>query len=105
MESISSSSFNAAKIQPKFKDCSLEDKEPLEFIFTWTKIMTGIVSNIETNDHQGGPELESLLDEEEQLAGVPVLVYANKQDLLNAMTAAEVPRPNPNPNPRWPPQR
>ena len=34
-------------------------------------------------------ELETLMGEEE-LAGVPVLVFANKQDLLNAMTAAEI---------------
>eukprot|EP00908_Phaeocystis_cordata_P026897 Transcript_943.p5 GENE.Transcript_943~~Transcript_943.p5 ORF type:complete len:84 (+),score=44.14 Transcript_943:413-664(+) len=27
---------------------------------------------------------------EEGLAGVPTLVYANKQDLLNAMTAADL---------------
>jgi len=38
---------------------------------------------------EAADELSSLLDEEE-LAGVPVLVYANKQDLLNAMTAAQV---------------
>jgi len=28
--------------------------------------------------------------EEEDLAGVPVLVFANKQDLLGAMTGAEI---------------
>ena len=28
--------------------------------------------------------------EEADLAGVPVLVFANKQDLLNAMTAADI---------------
>jgi len=28
--------------------------------------------------------------EEEELAGVPVLVFANKQDLLGAMTGAEI---------------
>jgi len=38
---------------------------------------------------EAAEELTSLL-EEEQLAGVPVLVFANKQDLLNAMSAAEV---------------
>jgi len=38
---------------------------------------------------EAADELATLL-EEEDLAGVPVLVYANKQDLLNAMTAAEV---------------
>jgi len=38
---------------------------------------------------EAAEELEALL-EEEALAGVPVLVFANKQDLLNAQTAAEV---------------
>lgn len=38
---------------------------------------------------EAAEELSTLL-EEEALAGVPVLVFANKQDLLNAMTAAEV---------------
>jgi len=38
---------------------------------------------------EAAEELTSLLEEQE-LAGVPVLVFANKQDLLNAMTAAEV---------------
>jgi ADP-ribosylation factor-like protein 3 len=36
-----------------------------------------------------GVELNSLL-EEEQLAGVPLLIFANKQDLLNAMGPDEV---------------
>lgn len=36
-----------------------------------------------------GVELASLL-EEEKLAGVPVLIFANKQDLLNAMPPKEV---------------
>lgn len=36
-----------------------------------------------------GAELESLL-QEERLAGVPLLVFANKQDLLNAMKEDEV---------------
>ena len=34
-------------------------------------------------------ELNALLDEE-KLAGVPVLLYANKQDLLNAVDASEL---------------
>ena len=41
---------------------------------------------------EAADELGQLL-EEELLAGTPVLVYANKQDLLNAMSAAEVGRP------------
>jgi len=36
-----------------------------------------------------GEELYGLLDEE-KLAGVPLLVFANKQDLINAVPAAEV---------------
>ena len=36
-----------------------------------------------------GAELEALL-QEERLAGVPLLVFANKQDLLNAMKEDEV---------------
>jgi len=36
-----------------------------------------------------GVELNSLL-EEEKLAGVPVLIFANKQDLLNAMPPKEI---------------
>lgn len=36
-------------------------------------------------------ELSSLL-EEEKLAGVPVLIFANKQDLLNAMPPKEARR-------------
>jgi len=38
---------------------------------------------------EAAEELQSLL-EEEQLGGLPLLVFANKQDLLGAMTAAEV---------------
>jgi len=36
-----------------------------------------------------GVELGELLDEE-KLSGVPVLIFANKQDLLNAAPAAEI---------------
>ena len=36
-----------------------------------------------------GVELGQLL-EEDKLAGVPILIYANKQDLLNAETADEI---------------
>lgn len=38
---------------------------------------------------EAGVELASLL-EEDKLAGVPVLVFANKQDLLSALPASEV---------------
>ena len=36
-----------------------------------------------------GLELSSLL-QEDKLAGVPILVFANKQDLLNSLSAKEV---------------
>lgn len=36
-----------------------------------------------------GEELQKLL-EEDQLAGVPILVFANKQDLINALPADEI---------------
>lgn len=35
-------------------------------------------------------ELTKLLTEEDKLAGVPLLVYANKQDLLSALSAADI---------------
>ena len=52
-----------------------------------------IVYMVDSSDRrrndEAAEELTSLL-EEELLAGVPVLVFANKQDLLNSQTAAEV---------------
>ena len=60
--SYNSGSFSAAKLCPKFKDCALSEKEPLEYIFVWIKIIGGIVSNLEHGDGKAGPELESLLD-------------------------------------------
>lgn len=36
-----------------------------------------------------GVELGQLLDEE-QLAGAPLLIYANKQDLLSSLTVEEI---------------
>ena len=38
---------------------------------------------------EAGIELQQLLDEE-LLAGVPLLIYANKQDLINALSPAEI---------------
>ena len=38
-------------------------------------------------------ELSELINEEDKLAGVPVLVFANKQDLLSAMPASDVSAP------------
>ena len=35
-------------------------------------------------------ELSKLLQEEDKLAGVPLLVMANKQDLLSALSAADI---------------
>jgi len=35
-------------------------------------------------------EITKLLTEEDKLAGVPLLVYANKQDLLSAMSAEDI---------------
>ena len=62
-----------------------------------TGMLSFITLSREADDVQRPPskadeaaeELTTLL-EEELLSGVPVLVFANKQDLLNAMTAAEV---------------
>jgi hypothetical protein len=42
---------------------------------------------------EAGTEMQSLLDEE-KLSGVPLLIFANKQDLINAMEHKEV-RPSP----------
>lgn len=36
-----------------------------------------------------GVELQQLLDEE-KLTGIPLVIFANKQDLLNALTPAEI---------------
>lgn len=36
-----------------------------------------------------GVELQQLLDEE-KLSGIPVVVFANKQDLISALTSAEI---------------
>ena len=38
---------------------------------------------------ESGLELAALLDES-KLAGVPLLVFANKQDVMNALAADEV---------------
>jgi len=43
----------------------------------------------ERRTDEAAEELTTLL-EEADLAGVPTLIYANKQDLLNAMTAAKL---------------
>jgi ADP-ribosylation factor 1/2 len=54
---------------------------------------TGIVFCVDSNDREriseAAYELERMLREDE-LRGVPLLVFANKQDLPNAMSMAEV---------------
>lgn len=57
-------------------------------------VLTGLqIYVIDSSDRrrleESGEELLSLL-EEEKLAGIPLLVFANKQDLLNALPASEV---------------
>ena len=60
--SASSGSYSVSKLQPKFQDCLLKDTEPPSYIFVWIKIISGIVSNINSMSDEGGWELESLLD-------------------------------------------
>ena len=36
-----------------------------------------------------GIELQQIIDEE-KLSGVPLLIYANKQDLLNSLSSSEI---------------
>lgn len=47
----------------------------------------GVCSHL--SSHSGCQELAELLDEE-KLSGVPVLIFANKQDLLTAAPASEI---------------
>lgn len=53
---------------------------------------TGLIFVVDSNDRErigeAGEELRRLLSEQ-QLVGIPVLVFANKQDLPNAMSVAE----------------
>lgn len=46
-------------------------------------------STVHSRTDEAAEELQALLDEE-LLAGIPLLIFANKQDLLNAMTAGEL---------------
>lgn len=65
--------FESARQKYKTLDFSLECPMALdETIFTWVS-----------------QELAELL-EEEKLSGVPVLIFANKQDLLTAAPASEI---------------
>ena len=55
-----------------------------------TDALIYVVDSADTSRlEEAGVELRTLLDQE-KLAGCPLLVYANKQDLLNAQEAAEV---------------
>ena len=61
--SLSSSSYNLAKLQPKFQDCQLKDNDTTDDVFAWIKVIGGIVNNInEADSGDGGWELEKLMD-------------------------------------------
>ena len=53
----------------------------------------GIIYVIDSADRrrmeETGIELQQIIDEE-KLSGVPLLIYANKQDLLNSLSASEI---------------
>ena len=61
MDKDSDGTFSASTLQPKFRDCALEDKQPPGYIFTWIKIIGGIVSNLNEKS-KGGWELEAFLN-------------------------------------------
>ncbi|CAD7941517.1 unnamed protein product [Amoebophrya sp. A25] len=58
--------------------------------FPNTNAIIYVVDSIDRERLQDAKEELSLMLGEEELTGVPLLVLANKQDLPNAMTAAEV---------------
>ena len=61
--SFSTSSYNLAKLQPKFQDCQLKDNDSTDDVFAWIKVIGGIVNNInEPTTGNGGWELEKFLD-------------------------------------------
>ena len=79
--STSSGSYSVSKLQPKFQDCLLKDTEPPSYIFVWIKIISGIISNINNVQDEGGWELESLLDNYlDRAATQPALMPAFLQD-------------------------
>ena len=53
----------------------------------------GIIYVIDSADRrrmeETGIELQQIIDEE-KLSGVPLLIYANKQDLLNSLSSSEI---------------
>ncbi|XP_025113262.1 ADP-ribosylation factor-like protein 3 [Pomacea canaliculata] len=58
--------------------------------FDNTDLLIYVIDSADRKRHEEtGVELQELL-EEEKLAGVPVLVFANKQDLVNACSASEI---------------
>ena len=79
--STSSGSYSVSKLQPKFQDCLLKDTEPPSYIFVWIKIISGIISNINNVQDEGGWELESLLDNYlDRAATQPALMPSFLQD-------------------------
>lgn len=63
-------------------------KRCVNFFFLFTKIYVVDSADIKRLEETGQELSELLL--EEKLKGVPLLVYANKQDLGQAVTAAEI---------------
>lgn len=58
--------------------------------FDQTDAMVYVIDSADTRRlEETRVELQSLLDEE-RLAGVPVLIFANKQDLMSALSTSEV---------------
>lgn len=76
--------------------CAEEDPSQVSIRPYWQNYFDGtdaIVYVIDSSDRrrveETGDEMNSLI-EEEKLAGIPLLVLANKQDLLSALTPKEV---------------
>lgn len=58
--------------------------------FDQTDAMVYVIDSADTRRlEETRVELQALLDEE-RLAGVPVLIFANKQDLMSALSTSEV---------------
>jgi len=58
--------------------------------FPDTNAVVYVVDSLDRDRLPDSREELTLMLEEEELAGVPLLIFANKQDLSNAMTVAEV---------------
>ena len=52
-----SNTLSYQKLQPKFKDCTLDSDKKPEYLRTWIRLLTGIVRNI-----AGGKPLENFID-------------------------------------------